>query len=177
MNLLPKPVLAVGGLVLAGALVTVTIPKTVHAVAAALVQVTNTASNPVVTQSTSQQATQLIQMSCNIATSPDERGKGSALCGTVPSNQSLVVTAVDITLRNDLDFCVTGNTYVENLELGASEAIAYTWTLSFNGPTYGPTNHFIYPSGIVFPPSSVVNASESSGCPANFQLTGYLTNN
>jgi hypothetical protein len=177
MMRISKSVLAVGGVVLACGLFTVMNPRSVHAVAAALVQVTNTASNPVVTQSTSQQATQLVQMTCNITTSPDERGNGSALCGTVPSNQSLVVTAVDIVLRNDLGFCVTGKTYPESLQIGESSTVAYTWILSFNGATYSPTTHFTYPSGIVFPPNSTLDATESGGCPANFQLTGYLTNN
>ena len=45
-----KSVMAVGGVVVAAGLLTLTNPKTVHAVAAALVQVTNTASNPVVAQ-------------------------------------------------------------------------------------------------------------------------------
>jgi hypothetical protein len=40
--------LAVGGIVLAAGLLILAAPRTVHAVAAALVQVTNTASNPVV---------------------------------------------------------------------------------------------------------------------------------
>jgi hypothetical protein len=168
---------AVGGVIVAAGLIAFTNPKTVHAVAAALVEVTNTASNPVVTQSTSQQATQLVQLSCNIATSPDARGNGSALCGNVPSNQSLVVTAVDIALRNDLDFCVTGGTYAESLQVAGSSSVAYTWTLSFNGATFGPTTHFIYPSGIAFPPNSTLDAVESGGCPANFEITGYLTNN
>jgi len=172
-----KSVLAVGGVVLAAALITVMNPRTVHAVAAALVQVTNTASNPVVTQNTNQQATQLLQMGCNITTTPDERGNGSAICGTVPSNQSFVVTAVDIALKDDYDFCVTGNTYDESLQIGGTNSIVYTWTLSFNGQTYSPTTHFIYPSGIAFPPDSVVEAAESGGCPAIFRLTGYLTNN
>jgi hypothetical protein len=179
---LSKSVLAVGGVVLAAGLITFTNPKTVHAVAAALVQVTNTASNPVVTQSTSQQATQLVQLTCNITTSGEARGVGSGQChglptGTVPSNQSLVVTAVDISLTNLLGSCVTGGTYPENLQVEGSSTVAYTWTLSFSGPTFEPTTHFTYPSGIVFPPNSMLVASEISGCPADFELTGYLTNN
>jgi hypothetical protein len=173
---LSKSVLAVGGVVLAAGLIAFTNPKTVHAVAAALVQVTNTSSNPVVTQSTSQQATQLVQLTCNITTNGDARGAGSALCGTVPNNQSLVVTAVDIDLVNLLGFCVSGVTYAENLGVQGSSTNLYTWDLS-SGPPFGTTAHFIYPSGIVFPPNSTVQASESGGCPATFELTGYLTNN
>jgi hypothetical protein len=172
-----KSVLAVTATIVAAGLITLMSPKTVHAVAAALVEVTNTASNPVVTQSTSQQATQLVHMNCNIPTSADARGNGSILCGFVPSNQSLVVSAVDIALRNDLDFCVTGRTYAENLQVAGSGAVTYTWTLTFDGVTFGPTTHFIYPSGIVFPPNSTVEAAEGGGCPANFEITGYLTNN
>jgi hypothetical protein len=173
---LSKSVLAVGATVLAAGLITLASPRTVHALAAALVEVTNTASNPVVTQSTSQQATQLVQMNCAIVGSVDARGAGSGLCGTVPSNQSLVVTAVDIALRNQ-GFCVAGATYAENLQVAGSDTAAYTWTLSYSGASFDPTTHFIYPSGIVFPPNSTLEAAETGGCPANFQLTGYLTNN
>jgi len=63
---LSKSALAVGAVVLAGGLITLTNPRTVHAVAAALVQVTNTASNPVVTQSTANQAAQIVHLVCNL---------------------------------------------------------------------------------------------------------------
>jgi hypothetical protein len=179
MMRISKTVFAVGGVVLAAGLITFTNPKTVHAVAAALVQVTNTSSNPVVTQSTSQQATQLIQFTCNIVALGGFGlgGTGSGECGTVPSNQSLVITAVDISLRNDHGTCVTGGTYAENLMVGDTNTTIYTWTLSFGGAIGGPTTHFIYPSGIVVPPNTTLEAAETGGCPANFQLTGYLTNN
>ena len=177
-----RSVMAVGGVVLAAGLIGFTNPKTVHAVAAALVQVTNTPSNPVVTQGIGQQAAQLVQLTCNITTNADARGVGSGPChglptGTVPSNQSLVVTAVDISLTNLLGSCEIGGAYPEDLQVDGSSTIAYTWTLTFSGPTFGPTAHFTYPSGIVFPPNSMLVASEISGCQANFELTGYLTNN
>ena len=171
---LSKSVLAVGAVIVAGGLITVMTPKTVHAFAAALVQVTNTASNPVVTQSTSQQATQLFQATCSIVASIDSRGNGSGPCGAT-SNQSLVVTAVDIALR-DQGFCVPGGTSVVTLQVAGSSTIASTWNLTFTGASFGPTTHFIYPSGIVFPPNSQLEAVESDGCPANLEITGYLTN-
>jgi hypothetical protein len=186
-----KSVLAVGGVILAGGLITVMNPKTVHAVAAALVQVTNTASNPVVTQSTTQQATQMIELTCNM-TVVTERGSGSGQCFllspttaaagasyVVPGDQSLIVTAVDIVSDNFRNFCVTGTVYGENLQVAGTGIVPYTrsWNVSFTGTSrFGATTHFSYPSGLVFAPSSTLTPEEDSGCAANFELTGYLTN-
>ncbi|HEX4154081.1 MAG TPA: hypothetical protein VHY48_00580 [Acidobacteriaceae bacterium] len=186
---LSKSVLAVSGAVLAAGLIAFTNPKTVHAVAAALVEVTNTAANPVVTQSTAQQATQLVQLSCNMNFVTETGGSGSCnllsptmgLSGTayiVPSNQSLVVTAVDIVPDNYRDYC-GGGVYGESLQIAGSGIVPYAqlWTVSFSGTTaLGATAHFTYPSGMAFAPNSTLTAEESSGCPANFELTGYLTN-
>jgi hypothetical protein len=100
---LSKSVLAVGGVVLAGALITVMNPKTVHAVAAALVQVTNTASNPVVTQGVGAQAGNMVQLICPLALSQtnfscfDSTGGVSTNSPyTVPARKSLVITAIDV---------------------------------------------------------------------------------
>ncbi|HEY5380936.1 MAG TPA: hypothetical protein VIJ65_01670 [Acidobacteriaceae bacterium] len=81
-------------------------PKTVHALAAALVQVTNTASNPVVTQNMGQQAAQIIHLRCTQDTIGRSGPGGCVLFSpsgntitvpyVVPANQSLVITSVDI---------------------------------------------------------------------------------
>jgi len=63
---LSKSVLAVGAVVLAGSLITLMNPKAVHALAAALVQVTNTASNPAVTQSVGAQAGNMVHLTCEV---------------------------------------------------------------------------------------------------------------
>lgn len=93
--------MAVGGVVLAGMLIGFTNPKTVHAVTAALVQVTNTASNPVVTQGVGQQAGNLVHLVCLSDLDLNANGcaqylpDGEIQAFTVPSGQSLVVNAVD----------------------------------------------------------------------------------
>jgi hypothetical protein len=184
---LPKSVLAVGGAALATVLLILAAPRTVHAVAAALVQVTNTSSNPVVTQSTNQQATQLIELTCNM-TALGKTG-GSGICNllsptngqsgfVVPANQSLVVTTVDIAPNNFEGFCA-GGMYGESIQVNGSGIVSYSrmWIVSYSGAgEFGPTTHFTYPTGIVFAPNSALTVTEDTGCAANFVLTGYLTN-
>ena len=188
---LSKSVLTVGGVVLAGILFTVMNPTTVHALAAALVQVTNTASNPVVTESVNHQAAQMIELTCNMTVVEPRGGNGqcfllSPTTGNagvpyvVPANQSLIITAVDIVSDNFRNFCVPGEVYGENLQVAGTGIVPYSrsWDLSFIGTSrFGPTNHFSYPSGLVFAPNSTLIPEEDSGCAANFELTGYLTNN
>ena len=186
---LSRSVLAVGGVVLAGGLITVMNPRTVHAVAAALVQVTNTASNPVVTQSIGQQAAQSIDLECVPSITP---GNGTCRLVTngfpdstpyvVPANQSLVITAVDVytfvadnEAVNGLPACNAGREDTVNTSGGSP----LVWEIVNNT---SPT-HFTYPSGVVFGPLSPVTSSAkhyTAGLDAEcgedqILLYGYLT--
>lgn len=81
------------------------VPRAAHAVAAALVQVTNAASSPVIAQGIGQQATQIVQIECNnwaesngcfavLATGIPPFPLPSSY--VVPEGQTLGVNAVDI---------------------------------------------------------------------------------
>jgi hypothetical protein len=176
--------------VLAGALITVMNPKTVHAVAAALVEVTNTASNPVVTQSVGQQAGQTIHLVCNAGASSSSgscysyvNGVQSSTPYAVPDNQSVVITAVDVytfeanfETANGYPQCNAGRE--DALLMNGFEAAAVWEIANSSSPT-----HFTYPSGVAFPPSSTLvptfkhyNSALDSTCGEDqLILYGYLT--
>jgi hypothetical protein len=172
------------GVVATLALVT---PRAAHAVAAALVQVTNTTENPAITQSVPSQASRLVLLSSSLPpnsfaefVSAGPGSTGNFALYAVPAGQSLVITAVDITPSVG---CSTGsfNFSVQDfLSDEISVVSTMTWTVS--APN---TGHFEYPSGIVYPAGSapLVNfnaASNTSGPCANsaqVNLLGYLTSN
>jgi hypothetical protein len=186
---LSKSVLAVGAVVLAGGLITLTNPRTVHALAAALVQVTNTASNPVVTQSTGSQAAQIVHLVCNLSYStqncilapPQSNPSNGGPPYAVPANESLVITTVDI---QPAEGSVPGCNFNHRvyLSLGA-DSYAQEWVIN------GASQHYTYPSGIVVPSGFEVQATsveyfpvsaENGPCnpgPDQVDLRGYLTAN
>ena len=96
---LSKSVLAVGGVILAAGLITFTSPKAVHAVvAAALVQVTNTASNPVVNSDATRSPAQIVEIACtNVSCNAVEPGGSTDFRSyVVPQGQTLVITDIEI---------------------------------------------------------------------------------
>jgi hypothetical protein len=180
---LSKSTLAVALLIVVSLFLFAT-PRTVHAVAAALVQITNTASNPVVTQSVGQQAAQLIHLQCGfnengactlfgISFSPSEQY-------LIPANQSLVITAVDI-MPVQIYYspqCNLNHIHVLNASNSTAGVFAQTWIVG------SQSLHFTYPSGITFSsgvtitsrtnyynvPSSCFSATPSD----QMDLYGYL---
>lgn len=181
--------LAVAGTLVAAGLTTLMIPKTVHALAAALVQVTNTASNPVVTQSIGQQAAQAVDLECVPSVIP---GNGTCYLVTdgsrgstpyvVPANQSLVITAVDVYTFVAVNEAVNGEPACNaGREDGVSSSggTPLVWEIVNNTSS----THFTYPSGVVFAPSSPVTMSSkhyTAGLDAEcggdqILLYGYLT--
>jgi hypothetical protein len=188
-----RSVVAVGGVVIAGGLITVMNPKTVHAVAAALVQVTNTASNPVVTQGTGQQAGQIIHLHCSEATTgpAGEGGCGPVVAPgvtsqiyVVPADQSLVVTSVDIFPTQIFMSATCSLVHSDGLYVSATGTSAYyaqTWLVD------NLSVHYSYASGIVIGPGSSITGSSSyfGNPPAScysqtdsedqFDVYGYLT--
>ncbi len=189
----PRSVVAVGSAVVAAAMIGFTNPKTVHALAAALVQVTNTASNPVVTQGTGQQAGQIIHLHCSEDTTGPYGGGG---CGTVvapggtsqvyvvPANQSLVVTSVDLYPTQIYMSATCSVVHSDGLYVSAAGTSAYyaqSWLVD------NLSVHYSYPSGIVIGPgSSITGSSAYFGNPPascysqtdyedQFDLYGYLT--
>jgi hypothetical protein len=184
---LSKSVLAVGGVVLAGGLITVMNPRAVHAVSAALVQVTNTASNPVVAQGIGKQATQIVELTCGFTLVPNapenlcslENGDGTSGGTTfyiVPTGQSLVIDSVDITTGIQLGKPCASSAFVElsvDNPVTSQELTRESWLL----PAGTATAHYVYPSGIVIPGGTGVHGLNSlfSNCSVGAQLHGYLT--
>ena len=146
-----RTVMAVCGAVLAAALIGFTNPKAVHAVTAALVQVTNTASNPAVTQSVGAQAGNMVHLFCDVPM--DEfvtqnkcelypaNANGQTVFGyTVPDGQSLVITAADL---QPLGSPLCSGDYYAQLTAFPSYPLVF---LEATTPNSILTTHFSYPS-------------------------------
>ena len=158
--------------------------RSVHAVAAALVQVTNTASNPVVAQGIDKQAGNMVHLTCDVLLSG-----ANLTCGrvapdlsftsnyTVPAGESLVITAIDVRPTNEgscpgsYDIGLTSQSQLGNfLQLTTTNAIV--------------TTHFTYPSGLVigagitptwFGISETLNTSAPCSAVEVVNMFGYLT--
>ncbi len=144
-----KPALAVAGTIVAAVLITVMSPKTVHAVAAALVQVTNTASNPVIAQGIDKQAGNMVHLNCSVIlsgalfTCTRLAADGSTTFHyTVPEGESLVITAIDVQPTNQA--VCPGNYFIT---LGTPNELGVYVTVETTNAQV--TTHFTYPSGLV----------------------------
>jgi hypothetical protein len=188
----PKSALPVATLFAVGLLM-LSAPRTVRAVAAALVQVTNTSANPVVTQGIGQQASQQIQLYCvqagydpstqygsgNCALLSPEKGIEGNTAYVVPKDQSLVITAVDISPANG---CPAGNyeAAIDATVPSTSYPIPQRWTFGVGSAPQpqglSATVHFTYPSGLSFAPQSTL-LSIATLCPYTIRMFGYLTAN
>ncbi len=186
MNRLSKIFLPVGVVVALGLFI-LAAPRTVQAVAAALVQITNTAANPVVTQTTGAQATNMLHLNCTfnlvygqnnpcrqITSSGTFNFEGPNIPYTVPSGSNFVITAVDVfpgPWGGGNAECP--GVYVASIvSLSKSPyAINFLSLATSNAPV---TTHFTYPppSGIVIGPNTGVYASGSIFNAATGQLAG-----
>jgi hypothetical protein len=169
MMRLSKPVLAVGGAILAGGLIIVMNPRTVHAVAAALVQVTNTASNPVPNSDITTSPSRIVALVCEGGRNGPCVGfaPGGALDATpyiVPAGQTLVITDVDVEASGG------GNDNFQVLTTGAGVP-----PLSVTVTADGTTHHFNYSRGMLFPSGASLNPLANPGVAAT--LRGYLSTN
>ncbi|MGB6942988.1 MAG: hypothetical protein WBE37_11375 [Bryobacteraceae bacterium] len=173
MTKLRKSVLSFGSAVLAVGAFSLAVPKTAHAVAAILVQVTNTAASPAITQSVPSQAAQLVNLeggTSGPSFSPFVSASGGILSviGTLPSyvvpdNQSLVITDVDIAPNCSGQF---------DIVVGI-ETVSMAWSVSGLN-----TSHFEYHSGTVFPAATTPQVGGGSpSCPVDVRMHGYLTSN
>jgi hypothetical protein len=99
-NLVSKLFVPVGGIAVLALLFTLAVPRTAHAILGALVQVTNTAANPAITQDTSKQAAQIVNLVCPLNSGIadcfhiDGHGVVSASQFVVPSNLHLIITSL-----------------------------------------------------------------------------------
>jgi hypothetical protein len=145
-----KFVVSFGALALAAGVLTLAVPQAAHAVAAALVQVTNT----VTTQDTSRQASQLVHL--NVELLSDKPATFNLITPTgpianysVPTTASLVINTLDITPAINS----AGLSFTLRIAGGANSMI-------FDIPgqpnlAQFATTHFTYPSGIVLGPGLI----------------------
>jgi hypothetical protein len=183
-----KSVLSFGAAVLAAGALSVAVPRAARAVAAALVQVTNTAANPAVAQTTDMQAAQIVNLNILVApvSSPESptwtqfsqvmSNGGFNPNYSVPANQTLVITAVDITpqWQTSPSQC-TGASPWDYLTLSvASGYYRQAWTVSGLN-----TAHYSYPQGILIAGglSPTIGNAYNSACPVTVDMQGYLTSN
>jgi hypothetical protein len=169
MNILRKAITTLGGVFLAALLITALAPKAARGVAAALVQVTNTSTNPVPTVSAD-------------ANFPYEAFLCIGNCGTAPTSFSVPsTTATGVSVKRlvieDLNtFCSAGSEILQ-LEVPAPAdtnqpgvPIAYLF-LETDAAFGGSIGHAIV--RIYADPLATVSFNGSSGtCSAN--VTGYL---
>jgi hypothetical protein len=171
--------------IVAGVLI-LSVPRAAHALAAALVQVTNTASNPVITQTVGQQAGQSIQIQCDNYTNVNaicfQYGVVSATPYTVPPSQFLVITAVDVvspdfslstTCPSPHSVGVEGQLFIGRVIV--SQTLQYMLSANLG------TLHASYPSGVAFGPNvsliADITGPAEHGCNDTVRMYGYLTSN
>jgi hypothetical protein len=173
---IPKSVVSFGALVLVAGALTLAFPPAAHAVAAALVQVTNT----VTTQDTSRQASQLVHLNVDLSSDLVSKfnlvtASGPIANYSVPTTASLVITSVDITPALD-------NTSASfTLHFGGGSSNAMNWAIPGQPSLVQfATIQFTYPSGIVIAPGFTPNIqmeTNGSGNDVFIDMFGYLTNN
>ncbi len=172
-----KPLSLAAGVLAVGVLI-VGAPRAAHAIAATLVQVTNTASNPVVAQSPNTQAAQLVELQThNGVTIPAHDNypftqvttTGEAGVSFVaPPGQYLVITGMDVNTyspQTSIYLQATTNVVSNPLQL-MSEADLQS--VGFQ--------QIRYPSGIVYPSGTYVYVGAGAN-QAKVTVYGYLTNN
>jgi hypothetical protein len=158
-------------------------PRAAHAIAATLVQITNTTSNPAIAQDVSKLASQNVMLISNpaiISSGPEAQtvtpshsavlyqmfpnGTFGASPFVVPAGENLVVTAIDLCLEGSFAGVGIGNVANPSLR----EQFQITASAQFQ-----------FPNGIVFPAgeSVVANNVGISNGGVIFTLHGYLTTN
>src|ERR1700678_3689789 len=102
MKFLKSTLMGAGSVLLLGLILTLIAPKAAHAIAATLVQVTNTTANPVINQDTSQQASEIVNLQCVASDTGSvpcyvNSAQGSINPYVVPSGATLAITSVTVT--------------------------------------------------------------------------------
>ena len=174
---LPKSALSYGAAALAAGALMLAAPRAAHAIAATLVQVTNTPANPAIAQGVEKLASQnVLLVSSAGAVSPQSYavlhqmlpdGTVAAAPFVVPSGQNLVVTTIDLLSYG------SGSDGV-----GIANTVSNVLREQFEAPV-GNFVQLQFPNGFVFPAGesvTVINFGLSSS-PMIFTIHGYLTSN
>jgi hypothetical protein len=188
-----KSTLSWAGVAVAAILFTLAVPRAAHAVAAALVQVSNTASSPVISQGIGNQAAQIVEIECGYLPLTDTDigcaavpatgflKKPSTSQYTVPAGETLVVTSVDI-----LSGSAAGSPCMSFALADVATSVAISSSSNVEGPRKfwivpagAGTVHYVYPSGILFSPGTAIydafNSGPGSTCTITIDMHGYLT--
>jgi hypothetical protein len=142
-------------------------PRTADGLVAALVQVSNSAAAPAITQDVSRLASQNVELVCVgihncIQILPD--GSSPSPTYIVPAGSSLVITTVQIN--------TAGSGSAQLNQAGSStESTRVSWTFAAGG-----SFEFQYPSGIVFSSGSDLFISTVTPPFEEAILSGYLVN-
>jgi hypothetical protein len=169
-----RAVMAVGGVALAAA-IGFTNPKSVQAVTAALVQVANTASNPVMSSEISRTAAQTICLYSGLDDAGERTPFQAMIPGgglesgayVVPDGENLVITEIDI------ETGLGGTFQLLPVTTGPSGGSA---PVTLRVPADNLTHQFLFPNGIVWPSGSNFPSYADPGLREE-TLRGYLTRN
>lgn len=174
-----KTLYSFGCVALAAGLLILAAPRAAHAIAATLVQITNTAASPAVAQDVSKLASQQITLLTTEAASPGVNTRLSQVAANgavspdtyvVPAGQSLIVTSIDVTPT--APGSGTNSVTISNSPPG--------YQIETFVVTNSVTTMLQFPTGIVFPAGeSLVIGSPtfSSGGSFTAFVRGYLTSN
>lgn len=172
MKLAKNFLLGVGGVTVVSVFGLLLAPQGAHALAAALVQVTNTAAAPAVTQDVSKLAAQSSQFWCPFSFVGCFNFPGTSTAYTVPSGQHLMITSVDFVYEGsgapaaNFYTLYCGPTSTLNSMIGE-------WRL----PGASAATQFTYPSGFAVPAGCAVNVGAGATNNYDVIVKGYLTGN
>jgi hypothetical protein len=166
-----KPLFSYGAVALATAVLFLAAPRAAHAIAATLVQVTNTAANPVPNKDVDQQGRNLYQAT-QVCSTPSPC---TISFPSVPTGQRLVVQHVSVFYR------MPSSTSLGGAELNSFYGAAFQWLPSVAQPWNGPGPSFGYVSNeqvlaaFDVGDSPVVNVFGTSGAfYATASISGYM---
>ncbi len=174
MQFTKRLLMGLGGVALVATLVSMCVPRSVHALVATLVQVSNTPSNPVPTADVHTSAGQNIELYCSSEyyTCPLQSPQTGALGSdswVVPDGMSFVVTDVEAFSNT-----VPGKTFNAGIWWGGYPQRVERWYF----PNNELTNQLHFTTGIVVPPGAEVSYTVGyDGALSWLVVHGYLTPN
>jgi hypothetical protein len=154
-------------------------PRAAHAIAATLVQVTNTISSPVPSLDVFKTASQNMTLYCDDQDDPCSTvGAGGSLANNpyvVPTGQTLVITELEINPpsggRPSSNFVLTydGSPF----DCPAAPCQDPMWVV----PNDGLTHQFQFPNGVLWPAGQRIIGFSSTPSGVSAVARGYLTSN
>jgi hypothetical protein len=162
----PKFVLASGGVVLAVGALTLAVPRAAHAVAALLVQVTNTPASPVPTVATDNPA---LQPFAQIQTG----APGSLNLGfVVPAGKTWAIETVSVVCLGGTSIPAGLTTDVRLFMTTGGNNVGYYFAPAQNAPQEFMVTQ---PLRAYADPGTFVNIGSGSGVPADYNCTGTVS--